>query len=382
MKIKIIITFVIFELVSLIYIILTNEYNGDYLNKNIKTPLDIIVYINLFIISLYILYYLSWELIRKLCSKIKTKSLEIPNLNILFFILSILYFLFYIRTGVGKVGGENIQLTLIDKIIFSPIIISKFNFLIFIYAAGNRNKNKIYYCTLLIFILTEMLRGVTFPLLIIGIIESKFILKRIRKINLAVLLGLMIISINIIYNLKYYIRLDESYQYINIFATLSMFIGRLSLTSNLSYLFENYNSISYMIKSSFTYSSVNEFLEKLTPVPSLFGINEKVLEFGKLVFYYDFNHLGSAIAASVVGIIMILPEQSVEILIILMTSIIYVNIITRFLYDHNQQNCVAFIMTFFTLYQGFWGLLANYIHAVTFYLVMLLILNIIGKKNV
>ncbi|HCB2901385.1 TPA: hypothetical protein MYS89_003976 [Proteus mirabilis] len=156
----------------------------------------------------------------------------------------------------------------------------------------------------------------------------------------------------------------------------------MSLTSNLSYLIEHIPSISYMIESNFNYSSINEFLEKLTPAPSIFGIHEKIIEFGKLIFYYNFNHLGSATASSVIGIIMILPEQIIAIVIILIISMVFINIITRLLYSSYQQNCVAFIIMFLTLYQGFWGLLANYIYALTFYLFMLLILKIFGKKNV
>lgn len=382
MKLKIILVFIIFELISLTYIVITGEYNGDYLNRNINNPIYIIIIINISIIFLYLLYYFFWELLNNLCSRIRIKSFNTPNLNILFFILSILYLFFYIRTGVGKAGSENIELTLVDKILFLPIIIGKFNFLIFIYSAANKYKTKLYYLTLIIFLVTEILRGISFPLLIIGILESKTIFNKLRKINPLITIGLLILFINLIYNLKYYIRLDDSYQYLNILTTLSMFVGRLSLTSNLSYLIEHIPSISYMIESNFNYSSINEFLEKLTPAPSIFGIHEKIIEFGKLIFYYNFNHLGSATASSVIGIIMILPEQIIAIAIILIISIIFINIITRLLYSSYQQNCVAFIIMFLTLYQGFWGLLANYIYALTFYLFMLLILKIFGKKNV
>ena len=382
MKFKIILVFIIFELISLIYIAFTGEYNGDYINRYTENPFYIIIIINASIIFLYLIYYFLWGFIENLCNRLKLKNFSTPNLNILFFILSILYLFFYIRTGVGKAGGENTELSLLDKLIFIPIIISKFNFLIFIYAAANKHKSKLYYLTLLIFLSTEIFRGISFPLLIIGILESNLIFNKLKKINPIIIGILLILFINLIYNLKYYMRLEDSYQYINMLTTLSMFVGRLSLTSNLSYLIEHIPSISYMIESSFNYCSINEFLEKLTPAPSIFGIHEKVIEFGKLIFYYNFNHLGSATASSVIGIIMILPEQTVVIFIILLTSIIYINIITKLLYSSYQQNCVAFLIMFLTLYQGFWGLLANYLYAITFYLVMVIMLNILGKKNV
>ncbi|MEQ5161776.1 oligosaccharide repeat unit polymerase [Proteus terrae] len=381
MKFKIIFLFIIFELISLLYIISTGEYNSDYLHQNVKNPLYIVAIINSVIIFLYLFYYFIWESIGFLCKRLKLKNLNTPNLNILFFILSILYLFFYLRTGIGKAGSENPELSIFDKIIFIPIIISKFNFLIFIYAAANKHKSKLYYSTLVIFIFTEILRGISFPILIIGMLESKLIFDKLKKINPIIVILLFILFINIIYNLKYYARLDYSYQYIDIFTTLSMFVGRLSLTSNLNYLIEHISPISYMIESNFNYSSINEFLEKLTPAPSIFGIHEKVIEFGKLIFYFNFNHLGSATASSVLGITLIIPEQLLTISVILTISMIYCNLITRIISSSYQQNCVAFIIMFLTLYQGFWGLLANYLYAITFYLFMLIVLNLLGKKN-
>lgn len=365
--------FVISELMCSLYIIYYHEYVSDYLN--VETRLDDIYVVMFFciIFAAYIIYYYSWSGLNFVFRR-RSKLSPLGNANFIFFIFVVIYLIFIIKTGVGKVNAEDSggagSLSLMDKIIFFPIIILKLNYLIYIYAAGCRNKNKLYYATVILFLACELYRGVSFSILLLAIIEYDRWKRYIKVRNLIVTIPLMIVFINIVYNLKFMSRLGESYEYLNIYQTLVMLMGRLSVISNVLYNYENYISISNFVNITNIYSAANEFLEKLTPMPSIFGINEKTLEFGKLVFLNSYGRPDSAIAVSVLGMMAIVPVQTTTIITIIVLSVLFIKFAINLLDKTAEQDTVAFFFVLLTLYQGFWGILANYVYALFIYLLL------------
>ncbi|MGC6230636.1 oligosaccharide repeat unit polymerase [Hafnia paralvei] len=373
--------FVLCEVFCFIYILIQGRYTSDYFGIEINSSYGIILIYFIVIVSLYWLYYYFWDFF-SIALKSSNHFRSLGNVNVLMLLLSCIYFIFVFQTGVGRISSTDgpAELSAFEKIIYSPIIVFKFNFLIYIYAAGNKYKNKTYYIAILLFIASELFRGVSFTILLFSIIEYKKIKGLITKRNFILLIPFTIIFINLVYNLKYYVRLGDKYEYLSVYETFIMLVGRLSLLSNVIFVQDNYKSFEGFL-SGYRYIVFDEFFEKLTPMPSLFGINDKVIEFGKLIFAYSNGSFNSATAVSVISIMYFFPNQIIDVISILMISVIFVIFITNRLYNHREQNTVAFFFVFLTLYQGFWGILANYVYALFMYFILIAISYLLPKRE-
>lgn len=374
--------FVFCEFLCGLYILFYGEYVSDYLNVETNVKHIYIICFLIFIVFFHYLFLYSWCILSVLFFR-KSKLTTSVNINSIFLLLVIIYFIFLLKTGSGKVyadGGSIGELSSFDKLLFFPIIILKLNFLIYIYAAGCKKKDNIYYLVLFIFLICELYRGVSFSILLIALIEIEKIKRCFRIKYLLISLPLFVLFVNIVYNIKFMVRLGEHYDYLDIFQTLIMLLGRLSIISNVLYNYEHYYSVSNFVEG-FGYSAINEFLEKLTPMPSLFGITEKTTEIGKLIFYHSYGRWDSAIAISVLGILSIVPGQLLEICAILIISFVFIQLTINMLDNTEQQNTVAFFFIILTLYQGFWGLLANYVYALFIYLIIIASCNLMMSKS-
>ncbi len=378
---RIIKLFVACEMFCCIFILVQDRYASDYFGIQVGVDNRTIIFSFVTIIFFYWAYYYLWEGCSRLLSTRKTFR-PVGNINLIMLFLSIFYFIFILQTGVGKVSVENNHngLTIIEKILYSPLILFKFNFLIYVYAAGNKFKNKTYYLVIFLFTAAELIRGVSFSILLFVIIEHKRIAKLITKKNLIIAFPIILLCINAIYNIKYSVRLGDKYEYLNVYETSIMLIGRLSILSNILYIQEHYNNIKLLL-SSHDYSMFDEFFEKLTPMPSLFGINDKVIEFGKIIFSYSNGNFNSATASSVLVMMYFLPSQIFTIVSILFVSSIFIIFITNRLFNNLEQNTVAFFFVFLTLYQGFLGIIANYVYALFVYFLFIVIGYVLPKRK-
>lgn len=378
---RIIKLFVACEMFCCIFILVQNIYTSDYFGLQVGVDNRTIIFLFVTIVFFYWAYYYLWEGCSRLLSTRKTFR-PVGNINLIMLFLSIFYFVFILQTGIGKVSVENNSnnLTIIEKILYSPLILFKFNFLIYMYAAGNKFKNKMYYLVIFLFTATELIRGVSFSILLFVIIEHKIIAKLITKKNLIIAFPIILLCINAIYNIKYSVRLGYKYEYLNMYETSIMLIGRLSIISNMLYIQEHYNNIKLLL-SSHDYSMFDEFFEKLTPMPSLFGINDKVIEFGKIIFSYSNGNFNSATASSVLVMMCFLPSQIFTIVSILFVSSIFIIFITNRLFNNLEQNTVAFFFVFLTLYQGFLGIIASYVYALFVYFLFIVIGYVLPKRK-
>ncbi|ELV2845781.1 oligosaccharide repeat unit polymerase, partial [Enterobacter cloacae] len=243
--------------------------------------------------------------------------------------------------------------------------------------------NKLYYVTIVLFLICELYRGVSFSILLLAVIEIDKWRKYIRVRNLIVTIPFFLLFVNIVYNLKFMVRLGDGYEYLNVYQTLVMLMGRLSVISNILYNYENYTAISNFVSIN-NYNVANEFLEKLTPMPSVFGIHEKTIEFGKLIFWNSYGRPDSAIAVSILGMLAIVPAQAATIIVTLVLSILFIKFTISLLDKTEEQDIVAFFFVLLTLYQGFWGILANYVYALFVYLALTSLKQLLsyGGKNV
>lgn len=377
--------FVFSEFMCALYILYYHEYVSDYLNVEANLESFYVIATFCLILTGYLFYYYSWQGLTFVFAR-KNHLAQLGNVNFLFFVFVVIYLIFIVKTGVGKVNASDSatasDLTILDKLLFFPVIALKVNYLIYIYAAGCRNKNKLYYATIMLFLICELYRGVSFSILLLAIIEIDKWRRYIRVRNLIVTLPFILLFVNVVYNLKFMARLGEEYEYLNVYQTLVMLMGRLSVISNILYNYENYTSISNFVNIN-NYSVVTEFLEKLTPMPSMFGIHEKTIEFGKLVFLNSYGRPDSAIAVSILGMLAIVPTQTSAIILILVLSILFIKFTISMLDKTEEQDVVAFFFVLLTLYQGFWGILANYVYALFIYLILTSLKQLLsyGGKN-
>lgn len=381
LKKKTLYIFLLCESLCFIYILLYGEYVSDYLN--IKTTLSetIIVTTFLFLMALYLTYHLVWSASEKIFYSGRVIGTA-GNLNGVMFVLIILYFILVFKTGVGKVGASDaVSLTFTEKLIFLPPILFKANFLIYIYAAGNRFRSKLYYCNLFVFLAAEISRGVSFSILLLLLIEYDNIKKYISFKYILISILMSVVLVNLIYNVKFYIRMGGGYNYIGVYESLIMLFGRLSIISNFLYIQEHIDSLRIFMNASGYTGLANEFLESLTPMPSLFGINDKVVEFGKFLFSYSNVTLNSATAASLIGILYILPKEIGPAIIIFTCSGIFVQYLLNKINANNHQQLVAYFFFLLTLYQGFMAILSNYIYALIVYVIFISLRNILLKAN-
>lgn len=378
--------FVFSEMMCALYILYYDEYVSDYLHVKVKLEdVYVMVFFSLIFVA-YLFYYYSWSGLTFVFERRK-KLTPLGDVNLLFFFFVVIYLMFIIKTGAGKINATNGvsagDLSVIDKFLFFPIIALKLNYLIYIYAAGCRNKNNVYYATILLFLVCELYRGVSFSILLLAIIEINKWSKYIKTRNLVLIIPFFLIFVNVIYNIKFMVRLGGGHEYLNVYQTLIMLIGRLSVISNILYNYENYISINNFVNIN-SYTAFNEFLEKLTPMPSIFGIHEKTIEFGKLIFFNSYGRPDSAIAISMLGMMAIIPAQATVIMTIIIISILFIKFTISLLDKSEEQDIVAFFFVLLTLYQGFWGILANYVYALFIYLILTSLKQLLsyGGKNV
>jgi len=367
--------FIISESMCALYIILFNELTSDYLGVENILSIQAVILTYIALLALYFIYYKLWGTVEGYANY-KVKIKDNIDLNIMFLCLTLLYLYYVLSTGAGVVGNEETaELTFSQKIIFLPIILLKFNFLFFLYAASKGNKNRLFYFNIALFIISEMIRGVSFTVLLFILLEYKKVINYLKVKYILIFFPFFLAFVNVVYNIKYYVRLGDGYSYIDIYTTIIMLIGRLSILSNLSYLLSHYNDMVNYIGSISYQGVLTEFLEKLTPMPSIFGINQKVLELGKIIFSFSIGSFNSATAISVLGIAILLPYQLLSIILIMIFAFIIIfTIVPRFTSPSNQS-LVAYFFVLLTLYQGFWGLLANYLYALIVYSIFLILIQ-------
>lgn len=381
LRTKILSLFLLCETCCFIYILYNKELVSDYLGKSIGLSELTITYVFIILLSFYFLFHFLWGITERIFPPRRTIG-SAGNLNVFIFILILLYFLLNLKTGVGKVGQEeNVALTGFDKLLFIAPIFFKLNFLIYIYAAGNKHKSSLYYFNLLFFSFTELTRGVSFTILLLLIIEFNKIRKLIslKYFIFSIVLGILLV--NVIYNVKFYIRMGSRFEYIDIYTSLIMLMGRLSVLSNLLFIHDNISDIRAYFYNTEYQGVAREFLESLTPAPSLFGIYEKVLEFGKILFSYSNVTFTSATAASLLGIMYVYPDSIFKVSIIIFFSWVYIHIITGYLEFSRMQRVVAYFFVLLALYQGFLAILSNYVYALTIYFIISAARNLLISRK-
>ena len=274
---KLITSMYIFINLYLGIMILKNQmYYGDFLYQPLKLNKEIVV---LFILMNTLLFSGFYFLYKKIKIKLPLKrysfSLNINKLNIFFLVIIIIQILFYLKTGIGKVGT-------IKNNNFS-FIFNLFNldcFFLFYYIIA-RKKNFLYIFNTLLCITYYLMRGWTGIFLYIFIIEGSLFLNKRNLSNIYIIFIVPILVLGgkiyqYLYILKFYIRRNMIFQ-VTFLDGINHLLERLSIISNSLMGFQNAELIKNLyLEQNLKYVEIISFFRPFTP-SFLFDKNFKIL---------------------------------------------------------------------------------------------------------
>jgi len=370
----IVVWFFIIESVALVYLLYSNKYMSDYFGVDWKSTVygDLLLYIAIvayYIILTKILY--SFQLIS--VPNFDAKNVVNFKFELFLLFLACLYFYQCIFTNVGSLSileSEDIIYTPLQKLVIYINAVFRFNFIVYIYAClkDDKDKGKMYWFIIAVFLISESLRGVSFPFFLIFIIE----MDRVRRMGMGLnilLLPCALIFVNTIYNLKFEVRYQTEIGY-SIFETTVMLIGRLSTLSNASFFINNIDEVyNYANGLSQQVSIYDDYFSRLTPFPSLFGIKGDFLNYGNVVFSFLHGHFKSSNALLYpLQITIYKIEDLIISLIVVSISTVLILFISKSLDSTRKLFTFSVVYMVFFFTQSFYGLLSSYLYALLIFL--------------
>lgn len=252
-KIIILIFYIIVNIISLIYSIEKNIYNGDLLGfKPLLENKQLIL--NCFeIIFSYICMYCIFNLLCKVKIQKKIQINTKIYSKIIFFTI-IVNIIFYYFTGLGQAGVDNAYKITGIVAIFSYIL-SKFNlnYLFFIYYCTAK-KNNYFWLNFILFTFLQIKKGWIGFLLTVALLEflkyNKGKLSKIKVLKLSILSLIGSLFYGQILMLRDYIRTGE-FSKITYLDSINHFVGRNAFFSNYCYIKENLPSLAISTKQLF-----------------------------------------------------------------------------------------------------------------------------------
>lgn len=234
-----------FSLVSFLYAIFHQQYNGDFIDLDVELPISILL-LNLFftVLPFYIIYVI-YKRYQKQCFY---KILKIPVriVNLYFYFLIIWNICITVLYGVGKMEGE---------LYFAPSIITfliqvfnRFNVevvgIVCIFLNNNCRKNIFIALLLIILSLLKNSLGLFIPVLIALFISNTLFISFVKRYKMLLVICLLCTPfvVRILYNIRDYQRGREEHLYSNMETERLLagkLSGRLSSFSNSAVIMQN-----------------------------------------------------------------------------------------------------------------------------------------------
>ncbi|MFM4728064.1 oligosaccharide repeat unit polymerase [Aeromonas caviae] len=382
---QVITVLIVIETIAFIYIQLNGLYLSDFFDVKVESPFygEVLLYL------MTIIFYFSLSTVLTLPFKVRLPILRVnlitsKSIEILFIILGVLYLYQVMFTEVGRISvseSSTQAYSPLQKLVIYINAILRYNFVIYIYACLKKDEEKkyLYWSMVLLFLVTETLRGVSFPIFLFLVIE----MERVKKLGMRtyiILSPIALWGLNFIYNLKFEIRyltpMDYSY-----FDTTAMAIGRLSTLSNSSFFLNNIESINILSSQLSQETSIySDFFSRLTPFPSLFLVKENFLNYGNVFFSFLQNHYNSSSAMLYPLQLYIYDTKDLIVSILVIVVAVPSILLLSKLIDKSGRLymfSIIYIMFFFT--QSFYGLLASYLYALIIFILLNLVFNMLKK---
>lgn len=367
-----------------LYVYSANKLLGDYVSAKLYLNVDDYVVTYLYTIFFYLFsfgLFVFFDFLTS-CNSCGIKNNKFPSANKLMLLLLIMNLYFIKETDVGIMHHSN-EITVggVLGLIGYICAILRVNFIFYIYAAIEKNKNHIYWLNVILFLGTELMRGVTFPILLVIAANFSFFIKRISKIWFLIISILSVKVINVIYNIKYEVRLGSDVEPLSLYDSTMMLFGRFSTYSNSLFYNVKLNPISdFFGKNENLVSVYSEFFQRLSPFPSLFLVDQNKIEYGKLIFSYFTGYMDSSNAMIYPTHLYMLSFSDAIFSVILMSIYLFVCLLScNHIFNSNMElKVVIFLIFIFFVTQSFYGLMASFIYAMVIYMVLFKVVTLIS----
>jgi hypothetical protein len=376
--------FVIFAIISFLYAIITNTYNGDFLGVEVKLPIYILLFNLLMNIIPFVFIYKVYSYFKK---KQQTRNISIPInfLTVFLFILLIWNASVTILYGVGVMGAPPYEAPSAIKIVIQ--IMNRFNYSygIFIYILASDKKNKIQFLLVLGLLILAYLRSGLGVFMYLGMIfyikynDEFIVFMRKRKLIIVFLLFLFPIFVNAMYSLRDALRNQSQEDIVIEHPMTGKFIGRLSSFSDSAIILQE---IPYFFLSAVSLDDYYFQKQALGGVLSKEFMPQHRPELIMIKFIYESAGDDISYMAGTNGNLYFSILHSPFTFIINIATIIFFIFLTFHFFrmlKFNYSNELAFILLLYVLMSGVSHEFSFLLFSIFVYVVLFLIINLIKK---
>jgi len=391
----ILITFIIFNIISYLYVLITGKYNGDFLN--VKTRLsDTSLFYNLLLTIIpFLVLYAIYKHYKQFDNKYKV-TIQANYFGLFLFLVIVFQIVVTQLYGVGKLGQEFYKAPDFIKLIIQ--ILNRFNvvFGISIYSVVVGKKNKFQYLLWLLVISLSILRTslsiFVIICFIIILINQYSIFKFIQKhlVLISILVVLAPVLVGILYNVRNQLRQNKDKIEINIKegkkntyseVIFGKLVGRLSSFSNSAIIQEREGRIKEL---TYYFPPFQYPEEAFSAVYGKF-LNQNNIAYKNLLLESFGIHIRTYTSMNgTQGVLLISHYQSntifaINLFTILLIIILSFEFISLFHYEKIKD--VVFLFFCFTVFSGGAAEYMEMLMIIMLYTVLFLFLNLLKTSN-
>lgn len=388
-------SFIIFNIISYLYVLITGKYNGDFLD--IKSQLsDKLLFYNLLLSVIpFLVLYAIYKHYKQFDNKYKV-TIQASSFGLFLLLLVVFQIIVTQLYGVGKLGFEYYDAPGFIKLIIQ--ILNRFNvvFGVSVYSIVVGKKNKFQYLLWLLVILLSILRASISIFVIISYITilinqetiSKFIKRYIVLIVASIILAPLLVGI--IYDVRDQLRHDKKKIEINIKnkeentyskEVFGKLVGRLSSFSNSAVIQERKYK---MIELTRFFHPTQYPKEAFSAVYGKILSPNDIAYKNLLLESYGIHSRTYTSMNGTQGLLLISYYQSNTILVINLFTILLIiilsfELITLFHYEKIKE--VVFLFLCFTLFSGGAVEYMQMLMVILLYTVLFLFLNLLKQPT-
>ena len=386
----ILISFIIFNVISYLYVLNTGKYNGDFLNQKTRLS-DTLLFFNLLLTIIpFLVLYAIYKHYKQFDNKYKV-TIQANIFGLFLFLVVVFQIIVTQLYGVGKLGQEYYEAPDFIKLIIQ--ILNRFNVVlgISIYSVVVGKKNKFQYVLWLLVIILSILRTslsifviICFILILLNMDTIwKFIKKQFVLISILIVLAPVIVGV--LYNVRKQLRQNKDNIEINIKdddkntyseEIFGKVVGRLSSFTNSAIIQEREGKIKGLTTN---FPLLQYPKEAFSAIYGKF-INQNDIAYKNLILESYGNHIRTYSSMNgTQGLLLISYYQSnaifvINLITILLIIIVSFELISLLHYEKIME--VVFLFFCFTVFSGNADEYMGLLMVIVLYLFLFLFLNL------
>jgi len=391
----ILISFIIFNIISYLYVLITGKYNGDFLDQKTRLSDTLLFYNLLLTIVPFLLLYAIYKHYKQFNNKYKV-TIQANNFGLFLFLVIVFQIVVTQLYDVGKLGQEYYDAPSFIKLIIQ--IFNRFNvvFGVSIYSVVVGKKNKFQYFLWLLVISLSILRASISIFVIISyiliLINQDTIFKFIKQhlVLISILIILAPVLVGMIYNVRNQLRQNKDKIELNIEdekkntyseVIFGKLVGRLSSFTNSAVIQERKYK---MLELTRFFPSSQYPKEALSAVYGKI-LNQNDIAYKNLLLESYGNHARTYTSMNgTQGVLLISYYQSNTIFVINLFTILLIIILSfEFisLFHYEKIKEVVFLFFCFTVFSGGAVEYMQMLMVIILYTVLFLFLNLLKTSN-